>query len=98
MFICGGLIYFSTFLVAANWDYRLVFITLCYPYMNNQKKGFKFLFNATLLISMHYTILYDFFWIYGSFVNQMSKIILFFTISIFLIKIFKSKIPIVKFS
>ena len=97
MFICGGLIYSSTFLVAANWDYRLVFLTLCYPYISNQKNGFKFLFNSTLLISMHYTILYDFFWIYGSFVNQISKIILFFTISVFLIKIFKSKIRIVKF-
>jgi len=97
LFICGGLIYFSTFLIAANWDYRLVFLTLCYPYMKTQNKAFKFLFNVTLLISMHYTILYNFFWIYGSLLNHISKTILFFTIGLFLIKIFKSKILTVKF-
>ena len=97
LFICGSLIYFTTFLVAANWDYRLVFLTLCYPYMKTQKRAFKLLFNVTLLISMHYTILYNFFWIYGSLLNHISKTILFFTIGLFLIKIFKSKIYTVKF-
>ncbi|MBT6448360.1 MAG: hypothetical protein HOK38_06415 [Flavobacteriaceae bacterium] len=98
MFICGGLIYVSTFLIAANWDYRLVFLTLCYPYMSIQNKISKFLFNVTLIISMHYTLLYDNFWIYGSIINQGSKIILFFIVSIYLIEIFKSKIPLIKFS
>ena len=43
MFICGGIIYVSTFLVAANWDYRLVFISFCFPYMSIQNNFFKFL-------------------------------------------------------
>lgn len=97
MFICGGIIYVSTFLVAANWDYRLVFISFCFPYMSIQNNFFKFLFVLSYIVSMHYTILYDFLWIYGSTINQGAKIILFFLISIYLIKIFRTKISSIEF-
>ena len=32
-FLVGGSIYSYTYLVAANWDYRMIFLTMCVPYL-----------------------------------------------------------------
>jgi len=33
MFLAGGGVYIGTFMAAGNWDYRLVFLVLCIPYI-----------------------------------------------------------------
>lgn len=83
LFVTGGLIYSFTFLTASNWDYRLCFLVLCFPYFYFKENKFeKYLFIISLIIAMHYTILYKYFYLYGSFVNQLCKSILFFLVSI----------------
>jgi hypothetical protein len=83
LFITGGLIYSFTFLTASNWDYRLCFLVLCFPYFYFKENKFeKYLFIISLIIAMHYTILYKYFYLYGSLVNQLCKSILFFLVSI----------------
>jgi hypothetical protein len=33
LFIAGGIIFSGTYLVTSNWDYRLIFLLLCLPYI-----------------------------------------------------------------
>ena len=83
LFVTGGLIYSFTFLTASNWDYRLCFLILCFPYFFFKENKFeKYLFIISLIISMHYTILYKYFYLYGSLINQVCKSILFFLVSV----------------
>lgn len=83
LFVTGGLIYSFTFLTASNWDYRLSFLILCFPYFYFKENKFeKYLFIISLIISMHYTILYKYFYLYGSLINQICKSILFFLVSV----------------
>ncbi len=39
LFLTGGSIYVYTYLFAANWDYRLVFTSLCVPLLACSKRG-----------------------------------------------------------
>lgn len=91
MFICGALIYCSSFLVASNWDYRLCFLFLCYPYINLRTKKIHYSFVILLIISCHYTILYNTFWLAGSLINQTSKLLLFLFLGLYLFDLFYKK-------
>lgn len=89
LFIIGGSIFVSTFVLAENWDYRLVFLLLCLPYIQSLKN--KFILHITsvcVLFSMN-VLLMDisgpFMDILGPFIDttiEMSKFYLFVAISI----------------
>ncbi len=40
LFIAGGSIFFFTYLTSSNWDYRLIFLMLCMPYILSIQSGF----------------------------------------------------------
>jgi hypothetical protein len=39
LFVAGASVYLSTFIISNNWDYRLIFLILCIPYLNIVFKG-----------------------------------------------------------
>jgi len=57
LFITGASIYCMTFVLAANWDYRLIFLILCLPLLSQQPKKIAFIAHGLILLSSNYLVL-----------------------------------------
>jgi hypothetical protein len=57
LFFIGAGVYCSTFVFGRNWDYRLIFLTLCIPWISKQSKVVKNLILTLFLISMNYLLI-----------------------------------------
>ena len=89
-FLYGGLIYVGTFFLSKNFDYRLIFLLLCYEFifLLNISKLRIFLI-ICMIISFNYTLLITIFGVtLGALVCVMAKVFLLFFISFFIILIF----------
>src|SRR5882757_834152 len=53
-FIGGATLYTGTFVLGNNWDYRLIFLILCVPYIALMPRALRYAVMAALLISMNY--------------------------------------------
>jgi hypothetical protein len=53
-FIGGATLYAGTFVLGNNWDYRLIFLILCVPYVALMPRTLRYAVMAALLISMNY--------------------------------------------
>ena len=97
-FLCGGLIYVGTFLLGKNFDYRLIFLILCYEFIfltNVNKLRIFLIFN--MIISYNYLILISIFGeIVGGLICLTGKLTLLFFISYFIIIILKSQTPLIE--
>lgn len=97
-FLCGGLIYVGTFLLGKNFDYRLIFLILCYEFIfltNVNKLRIFLIFN--MIISYNYLILTSIFGvILGGLICLTGKLTLLFFISYFIIIILKSQTPLIE--
>ena len=96
-FLYGGLIYVGTFFLSKNFDYRLIFLLLCYEFifLLNISKLRIFLI-ICMIISFNYTLLITIFGVtLGALVCVMAKVFLLFFISFFIILILKKKSPFV---
>ena len=97
-FLYGGLIYVGTFLIGKNFDYRLIFLILCYEFIfliNANKLRIFLIFN--MIISFNYLILTSIFGvILGGLICLIGKLTLLFFISHFIIIILKSQTPLIE--
>jgi hypothetical protein len=78
LFLFGALIFTGTFLISGNWDYRLIFLLLCVPYIAEMQNsaGKSFIFGC-ILVSANYVALSSFFGVAGVVLNLLAKCILF---------------------
>lgn len=80
LFIVGGSIFVSTFILSMNWDYRLIFLLFCLPYFQLLKnKLVQHVSSVSVLLSMNVLLMSTL----GQFAikaSQMSKFFLFVVI------------------
>jgi hypothetical protein len=78
LFLTGASIYVLTFIFSSNWDYRLIFLLLCVPYLlqiNN--KVFRLISLSLVLIASNQYLLLNAFDTIGFSLNIISKCLLF---------------------
>ena len=97
-FLYGGLIYVGTFLLGKNFDYRLIFLILCYEFIFLIKiDKLKFFLIINMIISLNYLLLTSIFGIVlGGLICLIGKIILLVFISYFIIIILETRSPYIK--
>ena len=92
-FLYGGLIYVSTFILSKNFDYRLIFLILCYEFIfliNLNKLRFFLIF--CMIISFNYMLLISIFGvIFGFLLCTIAKVFLLIFISHYIIIILKAR-------
>jgi hypothetical protein len=99
LFLIGSFIYLGTFLIAGNWDYRLIFLIFCIPFIDNSIKGqLRLLILISIILATNQILLiYLFGKVIGMILCITSKCFLFFSFSIILLnnfidlKYFKNK-------
>jgi hypothetical protein len=53
-FLAGGALYIGTFILSANWDYRLVMLVLCAPYIATMPRSQRYLTLGAAVLSMNF--------------------------------------------
>lgn len=78
LFLIGGCVYIGTFILSSNWDYRLIFLIFCVPYIMKLDDGFlRFGLSVFLICSLNQLPLHYALGFIGVGVNILSKLILF---------------------
>ena len=58
LFLMGSALYCGLFITQSNYDYKLIFIIFCVPYVSSLKnKFYKYLILISMLISSNYNVL-----------------------------------------
>jgi hypothetical protein len=90
LFLIGASIYICSFLLVSNFDYRLIFVILCIPYIDKIKIKFISIFSLIMIvIASNQYALYLFFNIYGVLINIFSKCYLFIFLFLLLLDNFE---------
>jgi hypothetical protein len=90
-FLAGAVLYCSTFLIDANWDYRLILLILLVPFITSQTLlKLKLIWGICLILAMNSIFLEAFASSIGIFVNQSAKIALFCLCSVTMMVIWRS--------
>lgn len=77
LFLVGAAIFVYTFIFAANWDYRLIFLILCIPYLPLPEHGWQGqALCVTILLAMN-EIWLKWIWAPLAYVSVFAKIVLF---------------------
>ena len=93
LFLIGSGIYVATFFLISNFDYRLIFLSFCIPYILSIKNLYiQKLTPLLIVISMNQFFLYKIFGLYGAFMNILSKVAILIILSIVLIQILNRNI------
>ncbi len=83
--LIGASIYVGTFFFASNWDYRLIFLILCLPFISQIKMGnLKNLLFAIIFLACNQLLLYFLFGAAGVIINTLIKSLCFILCLIFL--------------
>jgi hypothetical protein len=85
MCLIGAYVYVGTFILSSNWDYRLIFLILCVPYvMSANDRYLRILISLSLIIAFNQLPLYFALGPIGAGLNILSKCLLavFFTLVI----------------
>lgn len=78
LFMAGAAIYCGTFVLASNWDYRLIFLILCVPYIVLMRSTLvRWSFGAAMLLASNQIFLMTFNETYGLYLNILAKSLLF---------------------
>jgi len=96
LFLIGATIYISLFIFFSNFDYKLIFLIFCVPYLSLLKNIFvKWFILLTIIIASNYTWMYkdslayyNFSTATGHYINAISKTLLFVILSNMLIRYF----------
>jgi len=96
LFLIGATIYVSLFIFFSNFDYKLIFLIFCVPYLSLLKNIFvKWFILLTIIIASNYTWMYKDSLTYynfptatGHYINIISKTLLFVILSNMLIRYF----------
>jgi hypothetical protein len=93
LFLIGASIYICTFLLVSNFDYRIIFLMLCIPYVSKIKGNFLSIFSLIMVViaSNQYS-LYLFFDVYGVLINIFSKCYLFLFLFSIMLDIYEKAI------
>lgn len=81
LFLAGASIYVLTWLLASNWDYRLIFLNLCIPFLLQNGKNRKEFPLVLILLAMCFVPLYKFGAYAGLLLNFFAKYALFVFLS-----------------
>lgn len=83
MFLIGSCIYIGTFIISSNWDYRLIFLLLCVPYITKiNDRLLRYALYGMLLCAFNQWPLGAMLGSFGLGLNIFSKIFLFIFFSI----------------
>ena len=85
MFLVGAYVYVGTFILSSNWDYRLIFLILCVPYvMSANDRYLRIMISLVLVIAFNQIPMHFLLGPIGVGLNILSKVILvvFFTLVI----------------
>jgi hypothetical protein len=75
LFIAGGCVYIGTFLLSGNFDYRLIFLLFCVPFiLTCGNSSLKILIIFLTLVAMNYSPLVSILGVWGSVANLFAKI------------------------
>lgn len=77
LFLSGSTIFLGTFLLSSNFDYRLVFLILCLPYVVARTGLMRHVTLALVLISANFGLMYEYLGHFGAVSNLMCKVTLF---------------------
>lgn len=82
LFQIGAWIFLCTFIISSNWDYRLIFLILCIPFVTSlPKSNIKFLILLSIIVASNQAILNN---VLGTMASGMlsiiSKMIVFVTL------------------
>jgi hypothetical protein len=87
LFIAGGSIFFFTYLTSSNWDYRLVFLLLCMPYILSIQGGFvKHSMLISILLASNAMLLMEFLGPIGFYLSTLGKYYCFIMVSACLVR------------
>ena len=87
LFIAGGSIFFFTYLTSSNWDYRLIFLILCMPYILSVQSGLvKHSMLISILPALYAMILMEFLGPIGFYLSVLSKYYCFIMVSACLVR------------
>jgi hypothetical protein len=95
LFISGGMIFSGTFLITSNWDYRLIFLLFCIPYiLSIQNRFVKHSMLIGILISSNFGFVWTNPTMLGSLLSAMIKYYLFLLVSACLLKEMINYLPV----
>ena len=79
LFLIGASIFMGTFIISSNWDYRLIFLIFCIPFIEKAtKKTFKFPILILILLASNQVLLTTIFGtIFGIILCSLSKCLIF---------------------
>jgi hypothetical protein len=84
MFV-GAAIYVGTFIFSSNWDYRLIFLIMCIPFLQFRRFPFARAVTAVTLVAMNETLIMHWGGLGGLIVTQLAKTATFGVLSAYLL-------------
>ena len=88
-FLTGSSIFLGSFVLSSNWDYRLIFLVLCIPFLTRIVDAkIKITIFSLLIISSNQLLLHAVFGAPGAAINIISKTILFVLLSAIFLYLF----------
>lgn len=90
LFLIGATLYISLFIIASNFDYKLIFLLFCVPYLSLLKNIFvKWFILLTIIVASNYSWMNnDSLTSFGHYINIISKILIFIILLNILIRYF----------
>ena len=90
LFLIGATLYISLFIIASNFDYKLIFLLFCVPYLSLLKNIFeKWFILLTIIVASNYSWMYNgSLTSFGHYINIISKILIFIILLNILIRYF----------
>lgn len=83
-FLVGSAIYLFTFVFSSNWDYRLIFLSLCVPHLLSLRASLVRICSlVSLVVAANQIALVAVFGVFGFGVNLIAKCFLFIMVSVF---------------
>ena len=84
LFLAGASIYVGTFIVWANWDYRLMFLIFCIPFLEARRFPFSGLLVVLIIVAMNDLVIHDLLGAIGRAIMWFAKIGIFVVLSAYL--------------
>ncbi len=89
--VVSATIYVTLFIFTSSFDYKLIFLIFLTPLITLQKDKISNYYVAILLIVFNYDTLFFLFGTWGTMVSHVFKLILFYSLSSFLVNYFKEE-------
>ena len=83
--LVGAAIYVGTFILSSNWDYRLIFLIFCIPFLQQRPFPCARAVILVMLPAMNETLLTYWFGVTGLVVAQLAKTVIFAVLSAYLL-------------